>query len=92
LSTSKCIRLTIDGKEKPADIAVHQPLLRRACTAARPGLQLDLTAECKFPRDRDNWGKQPLLEHLLEPFKEQGLPNVHELRLWVSGSCSFPVW
>jgi hypothetical protein len=48
-----------------------------------------LTAECKFFHDRDNWGKQSLLEHLLEPFKEQGLPNVHGLTLDVSCGCGF---
>jgi hypothetical protein len=60
-------------------MAAHRQLLRRACAAASPGLILALTTtESSMSVDRH------LLHSLLQPLKNDGLPNVHALVLQVS--------
>jgi hypothetical protein len=81
LAASTGARLSLSKDEKAADMAAHQALLRRVCTAALRGLQLELKASVDR---RPSSNKSCLLEKLLKPFKAEGLPNVHALVLRVS--------
>jgi hypothetical protein len=75
---AESITLTLRRDEQLSGMAAHQPLLRRACTTAAPGVALTLAAS------RSTTGRAPLLEGLLKPFQDQGLQNVHTLTLQVS--------
>jgi hypothetical protein len=78
LAASTSISLTILGNE-PSQ-AEHQPLLRRACSTAAPGLKLVLHGDkCAWKRT------SKVLAELLQPFTSEGskLANVHHLGLEV---------
>jgi hypothetical protein len=87
LRTSRALRYTVLAGSKsiklnlrhgtPADVAAHRQLLRRSCAAAPPGLALAITAPWVHTPDRH------VLCDLLEPVKDEGLPNVHVLALQV---------
>jgi hypothetical protein len=79
LAGSKSIRLTLRN-DTPADMAAHRQLLGRACAAVPPGLRLSLIAT----QPSTSTSRQLALHSLLEPLKDEGLPNVHVLMLHVS--------
>jgi hypothetical protein len=82
LSTSRVVSLTIKHDEKC--INVHQPLLRRVCTTARPGIQLELKL-----KDGGRGGKLWNVGTFLQPFvKKPPLVNVSTLVLKVTKQVS----
>jgi hypothetical protein len=83
LASTRHVALTLYKDVHPAGMAAEQGLLRRTCETAPSGLYVRLVVRrpATFP------GHKLLLEELLEPFREKGLPNVGILALQVGYRC-----